>query len=112
MGERLEPVRGLQVVWRSPDWTVWEVADSRPVDGPAHLIGSDPEGFELLARGPGTSYVRQHWTPYWTVSGGDACLTRSPGGWTLVRATHAERIRVRARLSLRAALRQSRTCRN
>jgi hypothetical protein len=103
-------VPGLTEVWRSPDWTVWEVADSRPVDGPARLIGSDPEGFELLATGPGTSYVREHWTPYWTVTGGDACLARSPGGFTLVRATHAERIRVRARLSLRAALRQSRTC--
>jgi hypothetical protein len=54
--------------------------------------------------------VREHWTPYWTVTGGDACLARSPSGFTLVRATHAERIRVRARLSLRAALRQSRTC--
>jgi hypothetical protein len=105
-----EGVPGLEPVWRSRGWTVWEVADSRPVDGPAHLIASDPEGFELLATGPGTSYVRQHWTPYWTVTGGDACLARSPGGWTLVRAAHAERIRVRARLSLRAALRQPRTC--
>jgi hypothetical protein len=103
-------VPGLTEVWRSPDWTVWEVADSRPVDGPAHLIGSDPEGFELLATGPGTSYVRQHWTPYWTVTGGDACLARSPGGFTLVRSARAERIRVRARLSLRAALRQPRSC--
>jgi hypothetical protein len=103
-------VPGLTEVWRSPDWTVWEVADSRPVDGPARMTGSDPEGFELLSTGPGTSYVREHWTPYWTVTGGDACLARSPGGFTLVRAARAERIRVRARLSLRAALRQSRGC--
>jgi len=104
-------VPGLTVAWRSPHWTVWEVRDSRPVDGPARLISSDPEGFELLATGPGTSYVRQHWTPYWTVTGGDACLARSPGGWTLVRSARAQRIRVRARLSLRAALRRPLKCR-
>jgi hypothetical protein len=105
-------VPGLRVVWRSPDWTVWEVAASRPVDGPARLTESDPEGFELVTTGPGTAYVRQHWTPYWTVTGGDACVTPSAGGFTLVRAARAERVRVRARLSLRAALRQPHTCPN
>ena len=74
------------------------------------MIGSDPEGFELQTTGPGTLYVRERWTPYWTVTAGDACVARTPGDYTLVRATHAERIRVRARLSLRAALRQPQSC--
>ena len=103
-------VPGLRLVWRSPDWTVWEVPDARPVDGPARMIESDPEGFQLVASGAGTAYVRQHWTPYWTVTAGDACVMPSAGGFTLVRAAHAERIRVRARLSLRAALRHPHTC--
>jgi hypothetical protein len=105
-----EGVPGLRLAWRTPNWTVWEVSDSRAVDGPGTLIESDPEGFELLTTGPGTVYVREHWTPYWTVTAGDACVARTPGGYTLIRVTHAERIRVRARLSLRAALRQPQSC--
>ena len=104
-------VPGLRLAWRSPHWTVWRVSDARPVDGPARMTESDPEGFTLQATGPGTAYVREHWTPYWTVTAGDACVARSPDGFTLVRSAGAQRIRVRARLSLRAALRHPRTCR-
>jgi len=103
-------VPGLRLAWRSPRWTVWQVSGSAPVDGPARMTESDPEGFTLYATRAGTAYVREHWTPYWTVTAGDACLARARSGFTLVRASASGRIRVRARLSLRAALREPRSC--
>ncbi len=99
-------IPGLEVVHRSPRWTIWELRPApTAVEGPARLVRAGGEGVELDATAPGRVRVRVRHTPYWDVVGGDACVTRGAGGWTEVRVRRPGRIVVRARFTLAGALR-------
>lgn len=75
----------LRPVWRDAHWRVFRVR--RPaalVTGAGTLTRLGTQSVTLTARRPGPLVVRVRWTPYWRVSGGDACVRRAPGDWTQV----------------------------
>ncbi len=60
-------------------------------------IGAADFGFS--ARDAGTYLVRIHYTPYWTVTSGDACVQRD-GDWTRLEVRSPGPVEVAARFSL------------
>jgi hypothetical protein len=76
-------VAGLDLVWQTPDWRLWRV-DGSPglVSGAASLTSVGPDHLVLQVSQPGPITVRVHYTDFWTVTAGAACLSAAPGGWT------------------------------
>ncbi len=92
-------------------WKVYAVRRPAPlVSGDATLLSMGPRGFALQARGPGAILVRVHWTSYWTVRGGAACLRPTTHGWTRVVVGGPGTVRVAARFSAGRAITRGRTC--
>lgn len=94
----------LRLVFASAHWRVYAVAGATPiVSGPGTLRALGVDTFTLDARAAGTMLVRVHYTPYFTVTAGQGCVARAPGGWTYVRAHRPGRMEVAARFSLEGA---------
>jgi hypothetical protein len=87
----------LRLAHESPEWRIWEVRDPEPpaTDG-ARLAAATPEGFTVVSKGP--TVVRQRWTRYWKADGG--CVSKAPGGWTLVEPDGGGPVSVQARMHL------------
>jgi hypothetical protein len=102
----------LKPVYSSPHWQNWEVRyPEPPVSGAARLTAAGADGFDLEATKPGPVIVRQHTTPYWVVASGDGCVSADPDtGWTRVDVRKPGVVRVRARFSAAAALREEPRC--
>ncbi len=68
-------VPGLDLVWSSPDWMLWRVTSSPGlVSGPATLTSMEPDHLTLYATGTGLVTVRVHYTKFWAVTSGEACV--------------------------------------
>ena len=90
----------LEPVYSDGHWRVFEVRDARGLTrtgSGARIRRIGPASFTLHARRPGPVLVRVRFTPYWRVTGGDACVERATDGWTIVRARERGRIRVAAK---------------
>lgn len=95
----------LRPVFASRHWRVYAVRDPTPLlEGPGRLTALASDSFALDARSAGTLLARVHYTRYFTVTAGDACVAGAPGGWTYVRARAPGRIVVAASFSLGRAL--------
>jgi hypothetical protein len=91
----------LHEVWSDAHWRVFALTDPvRLAQGPARLTALGEEGFSLRARRAGRVLVRVHYTPYWAVSAGTACVGPGPEGFTEVIATHGGPVRVGISFSL------------
>ncbi len=110
----------LREVWASQHWRLYRVRGSSGLvaragefPGPAgrrdRLTAVGPAAFTLSARDSGPFLVRVHWTPYWTVTRGDACVS-SDGDWTAVNVRRPGIVEVSARFSLDGLLRRDREC--
>ena len=64
----------------------------------------------LQAGAAGSFLVREHFTRYWTVRSGNACVAHGPGGFTAVRARAPGRIEVAASFSLARAFGAGPSC--
>jgi hypothetical protein len=96
----------LTPVWSDGHWRVWRVNDSPGLaTGSARMTALGLDSFSLQADEPGSTVVRIHWTPFWSVMSGQACLQKGPGGWTTVRVTSPGRVDVKASWDLSAAIR-------
>jgi hypothetical protein len=96
----------LRPVWSDAHWRVWRVVDSPGlVTGPAHLTALGVDTFDLRFDRAGSSVVRLHWSPWWQVTSGAACLRPGPDDWTTVEASGSGLVSVAARWSITAALR-------
>lgn len=66
----------LHEVWKDEHWRLFEVRDATPLAEGAGAritrLGSD--SLTLAVARPGTVRLRMHWTPYWRVASGDACV--------------------------------------
>ncbi len=112
----------LRKVWTSPDWTLYRVARATPLVGAeasdiprstATLTQLGPADFTVDLREPGTYLVRIHYTPYWEVTSGDACVERADpelGDWTQVVARQSGEVTVNARFSVDGLLRRGDSC--
>ena len=101
----------LREVLSSAHWRVFAVRGSAPLaSSPAVLTELGHDSFTLRFATPGRSVVRLHYTRYWTVASGAACLKSAPGGWTAVSVSAPSVVRVAARFSLQRALGLSGGC--
>jgi hypothetical protein len=76
----------LTLAARLPHWRVYRVSDATAiVTGAATLTSLGAQSLTLAVRRAGTAYVRVRWSPYWRISGVDACVAPW-GAFTLVRA--------------------------
>jgi hypothetical protein len=95
----------LREVLRTRHWRIYAVRDATPMaQGPGALSGMGHDWFALRARAGGRFVVRVHYTRYWTVARGAACVARAPGGWTAVTVRGPGTVRVAASFSLGRAL--------
>jgi hypothetical protein len=95
----------LKPVFTSAHWRIFKVQGAEPLaTGPGRLSELGHDTFVLQADAAGTFLVREHFTRYWTVRSGDACVGHGPEGFTSVRARAPGRIEVAASFSLTRAL--------
>ncbi|MGO9487738.1 MAG: hypothetical protein ACLQBB_01775 [Solirubrobacteraceae bacterium] len=91
----------LREVWHSAHWRLFAVRRPAPLaQPPARLTAADTQSFTLQAPAPGSYEVRLHYTPYWAVARGDACVAQAPGEWTLVQARRPGTVHVVIRFSI------------
>jgi hypothetical protein len=96
----------LTPVWSDAHWRVWRVSDSPGlVTGPARLTALGISSFHLTAAEPGTSLVRVHWSPFWRVTAGSACVRKGPDGWLTVQTSGPGPVTVSAQWSVSAIAR-------
>ena len=95
----------LREVFASRHWRIYAVLGSTPLaSGPGRLIALGNDSFALSAYSAGHFLVRVHFTRYWTVTRGSACVARAPGDWTAVNVHAPGAVVVAARFSLARAL--------
>jgi hypothetical protein len=90
----------LRLVWHSPHWRVYAVADATPiVQGVARLRELGPNWMLLNAERPGQALIRVHYTPYWEITKGAGCVAPA-GQYTALRVSRAGTIRIGVGFSL------------
>ncbi len=95
----------LREVERTRHWRIYEVRHATPLaQGPGVLTALGHDWFTLRAREAGRFTVRVHYTRYFTVAAGAACVGEAPGDWTEVSVSRAGAVTVAARFSLGRAL--------
>jgi hypothetical protein len=110
----------LRPVWSGEHWRLYRVRGAAglvsPADGPAdrpaagaRVEAIEASGFTLEAREAGSYLARFHWTPYWSVTAGEACV-QPDGDWTRVDVRRPGTVEVTARFSLDGLLRRDREC--
>jgi hypothetical protein len=105
-----DPPGYLVPVYRDDVWRVFEVSPRpRLASEPATMTGLDGDSFTLQFSAAGSSTVKIHFSPWFTVDG-QACVAAADDGWTEVRASAAGTVTVRARLSLAAVVDRDGTC--
>jgi hypothetical protein len=119
-----ELIRGglpyLRPVWSNEHWQLYSVRGAVGLVSPAgEPAGSPGAGngltrvgaadFTFSARDPGRYLVRIHYTPYWTVTSGDACVARD-GDWTRLDVRRPGTVGVSARFSVGGLLRRDSEC--
>lgn len=102
----------LRPVFASRDWRVYRVAGAKPLaSGAGRLTELGHDTFAVRADAAGPILVRVHFSRYWTVTAGTACVGRGPEGFTDVRAAAPGVIRVAARFSFARAFGSGPSCR-
>lgn len=100
----------LHEVWSNEHWRLFAVRGSPGmVTGAATLTSLEPSSFALDARRRGEVLVRVHFTSYWTVSAGDACV-QAAGGWTRVDVARPGEVSLTARFSVGGLFGRHREC--
>jgi len=75
----------LVPVFHSAHWRVFAVRHSRPLaSGAARMESLGPDYFDLVARRPGETLVRVHYSPYWSAGSDAGCVQPGRHGWTKV----------------------------
>jgi hypothetical protein len=110
----------LRPVWSNEHWRLYRVrgavglvstaadpADRAPSADRLTSIGAADFGFS--AREAAAYLVRIHYTPYWTVTAGDACVERD-GDWTRLVVRSPGAVDVAARFSLAGLFRSDSEC--
>ena len=100
----------LRNVWTSDDWRLYAVRRPAPFTEPAGATLTDlgVDSFTLEAA-PGSYLVRVHYSRFWRVVQGDACI-ESDGDWTRVEVRSPGVVRVEAPFSLGGLFGQEDRC--
>ncbi len=99
----------LEQVWENQNWRLYRVRGTaalvatveQPLEpaADARLAALGPDSFELTADAPGSYLVRVHYTRYWEVIQGDACV-EPDGDWTRVNVSAPSLVSVAVEFSL------------
>jgi hypothetical protein len=74
----------LDEVWANEDWTLYEVADYRPIiDAPAELVRQGTDDLVLSTPAPATVTLRYTYTDAMSIEG-ESCIEPDDDGWTVV----------------------------
>ncbi len=88
-------VPGLELIWRSAHWRLYEVAGSQGiVDGPARLVSATGGQVVVDAPRPGSVLVRIRYSPDWTLAAGTGCVSRADESWISVDVPLPEQFRL------------------
>jgi hypothetical protein len=89
----------LRLVLHTKHWRVYAVKNPTPtVDGAATLQELGPNYLQLNAQHTGTALIRVHYSPYWAVTQGSACIAPA-GDFTRLTVNHPGSIHVAIRFS-------------
>jgi hypothetical protein len=100
----------LEPIWSNGDWRLFAVRDATGlVDRPASITSIGADWFDLRIPRASRFELRIHFSPYWKVSDGTACL-RERGPWTVVEASGPGSIHVGTDLSAAAIFGRHRVC--
>jgi hypothetical protein len=100
----------LREVWSNEHWRLFAVRGSPGlVSGAASLSAVGPDWFSLDARRPGPVLARLHFTSFWTITAGDACVAPQ-GDWTRVDVARPGVVTVTAPFSLSGLFGRDREC--
>jgi hypothetical protein len=103
----------LRLVYSSSHWRIYAVREPTPlVSGPGRVTALGHESVAVTASAPGSLLVRVRYTPYWSVTRGDACVERGADGWTRVDVRRRGPLQLRASFSLGRAFGAGRSCRS
>jgi hypothetical protein len=92
-------VPGLQPVWASDHWQVFEVTGSQGiVQGAARLVKIDGGQVVFDATEAAAILVRVRYNPHWVVVAGSGCAHGSGAGWTMVDVDQPGEVRLQLRL--------------
>ena len=88
----------LRLRWTSTHWRVYEVRHPGPLvvgdgysEGRLRSLGTQSFAVQVLR--PGRLIVREHYTPFWAIKSGPACV-EAAGDWTELRAARPGLVRV------------------
>jgi hypothetical protein len=87
------PRSGLEVVFRSANWTIYELPHATPLlTGPAHPVVTSFGHTVIHGRvfAAGSYLLRAHYNPYWRLEGA-GCVTEGPNDMTILELTRPER---------------------
>jgi hypothetical protein len=92
----------LKPVYSDSQWRIWQVVGATLIaSGVAPMTELTVSSFTLMARGPGVTFVRLRYSPYWHVdTPAAACVAPAAGGWTTVLAFASGAIKVSVRAQL------------
>jgi hypothetical protein len=77
----------LQPVWWNQTWTLYAVANARPViSPPGKVVARDAASMTVSIPEPGAYVVRVHWSRYLTASNG--CMRPAEDGWSMIVVEH------------------------
>jgi hypothetical protein len=110
----------LRPVWSNDHWRLYRVeraigltspaAHPAESSGPANrLTRVGAASFAFAAQAAGSYLVRIHYTPYWAVTSGDACVAPD-GDWTRLDVRHPGTVEVAARFSVGGLARRDSEC--
>jgi hypothetical protein len=110
----------LRPVWSNEHWQLYRVRGavglvsrtsdpSEPAPPADRLTAIGASTFAFSARDAGAYLVRIHYTPYWTVTDGDACVQRD-GDWTRLDVRSPGAVKVAARFSFAGLFRRDSEC--
>jgi hypothetical protein len=83
------PASGLRLVFRSEDWTIYELPHPTPLltgPGRAKVTHFGHTTIRGVVSQPGTYLLRAHYNPYWRLSG-RGCVRKGPATMTWLRLT-------------------------
>ena len=91
----------LQPVWHDEHWQVWAVSDAPGlVTGPGELSHLGVNSASVRFASAGTVVLRVHWSRYWQVVHGPACVGHTWDGWLSVTSAEPGEVSLAALWSL------------
>jgi hypothetical protein len=90
---------GLREVWRGRPASIYELPNATPIvtgPGAAAVTVLRSDRIEGRVGRPGVYLLRVHFSPYWSVTRGSLCVTRSQTAMTRIEAHHAGPFTIKA----------------